>query len=394
MAFTVKYKKLFEVELRQNYCLNDGAEEFAALLADDQTDQLVAYRQRYNLHDDFAFFVMPETHRRLAGLGMICKTTTTGFFVAVEVEEPSPGSFMPRRVPESPLRLRFGLRLKRPAFMNYTNLSLAGQSRTMYYFSNLAVQHGVLRSFPALSLDPPAFVDATAYKAGDLVRRQSNVRSNTLALRDGTHARPPTDTTGSADWHLLTGRGYVNDNDRVSLVTPVFTLALPSDVTATTVRFELVDTDDVAHDGGANASPTNQTVRLDLRGHEPGLDPIAPGRYRLDVIDQSTDGVVYSEEIYLDPVLPAQKVFGLIEIFHIEGVILDAYRLLNSFSRLRLSESASMLTINFLNRYTFWRYHFATTPEHIPNATDFDVVDALQYVTKASRSDSARRCNG
>ena len=102
------------------------------------------------------------------------------------------------------------------------------------------------------------------------------------------------------------------------------------------------------------------------------------------LIDQSTDGVVYSEEIYLDPVLPAQKVFGLIEIFHIEGVILDAYRLLNSFSRLRLSESASMLTINFLNRYTFWRYHFATTPEHIPNATDFDVVDALQYVTKAS----------
>ena len=70
----------------------------------------------------------------------------------------------------------------------------------------------------------------------------------------------------------------------------------------------------------------------------------------------------------------------MIEIFHLAGNELAAYRLLGAANELL----EPFYLIHFLNRYTFWRYRFATAPDNAPNPIDFDDVDApLQYVTRA-----------
>ncbi len=400
MAFRIKYQKLFEVELRQNYCLNSGAAEFASLSEDEQQAMLATYRKTYSWLDDFALVATPETRRLMAGLGMLCKTTSTGFFMATEVEETAPETFTPKRGLDAPLRLRFALRLKAPAFMNYTNLSLSGHARKIYYFSNRPTeanrsrQQGNRRVFPFLSLEPPAFRNGTAYKAGDLVRRRNNVRTITLALRDGTHARPPSDTTGSLDWRRLVGRGYVNRNDRISLYRSVFNFTFAPE-TVRTASFTLIDPEDTSFFYGIDAEDqpffSENPADLAVFSAAPGASlpqvqvdfrARTPGRYRLEVDGLDTGNTPYTqtEEIYLDSELSTQKVFGLVEIFHRAGNQLGDYRLLDNADRLR----QPFYLLQFLNRYTFWRYRFATAPEHAPNPTDFAEVDALEYVTRAS----------
>ena len=388
MAFTIKYKRLFHVELRHNYRLDKGAQEFASLTTNEQEEQLDAYRNAYNLLDDFTLVIPEETRRQLAGLRMLCRTTSTGFFVATEVEESSPGVFTPRITVPAPLRLRFALRLRAPAFMNYTNLSLYAERRQLYHFSNRPRPDGSdIRVFPFLSFKPPSYVTGTAYKTGDLIRRTTTDDTVYMALEDGEHARPDVDPAADAPWRKLTGQGYVNSNDRVLLYPQVFTFAFPSDVSVVEARFVLVDTDGTPYEAGTFISADGQplqTAALDLRGFEDGLDRIEPGRYRLDVIDQSDASVAYSEQVYIDPELPAEHLFGLVEIFHRSGTTMGAYRLVSAANEMLLSEPESTYVIHFLNRYTYWRYHFANAPAHVPNATDFDTVDALQYVTKAS----------
>ena len=378
MAFSIKYKKLFEVEFRQNYYLDKGPEEFASLPPEEQQQMLETYRKTYNLLDDFFLFPTPETQRTLARLGMLMRTTSTGFFVAAEVEEPSPGTFILKHLPESPLRLRFALGLKASFFMNYTNLSLYDYQQKVYYFSNLPAQRGTTRTFPFLSLIPPSFQSGTAYKAGDLIRRTIPSFDVYMARRAGSHSRPP-DRASNDNWKFLEGQGYVNLNDRVSLYPPLFTFAFPPD-TVVEASFKVVAPDGEEVDAGEAEAPNGETLKdypLDLRALE-------AGQYRLEVEGFDTQNNSYShiEEIYLDSVLPAKQIFGLVEVFHLDGNALGDYGLLDANNQLL----QPLYVIHFLNRYTFWRYVFNTVPDPLPDLGDFDQIDELHYVTKASLS--------
>lgn len=401
MAFRITYKRLFEVELRQNYCLNQGATEFAALTNLEQDAMLAAYRKSYDWLDDFVLSIPEETRRTMAGLGMLCKTTSAGFFVATEVEETTPGTFTPKRAPDAPLRLRFALRLKTAAFMNYTNLSLAGNARKIYYLSNHPSEanrtraEGSQRTFPFLSIEPPAHQANTDYRAGDVVRRAELDDVLYLSKNDGQHAVPDVNPAANDVWLRLDGVGYVNRNDRVSLYAPLFNFPFPP-ATVAEAQFTVTDVDDASFfyavdaDGnpffGANAGDrttfaadagaTLSHVQLDLRA-------LPAGRYRISVegLDSLGDPYSQTEEVYLDAELATQNIFGLIEVVHLAGSALGSYRLLNGDDELL----QPFYHLHFLNRYTFWRYLFKTAPTSVPDAADFEAIggDSLEYVTRA-----------
>ena len=182
-----------------------------------------------------------------------------------------------------------------------------------------------------------------------------------MAQLDGKHAIPPTNPVPPTDWKKLEGEGYVNINDRLALYPPVFafdlSLAFP-EKKIVKAGFEVVAPDGtvlLTETAKAEGSETLQRVPLDLR-------KLSPGRYRLEVKAKEKTGPVlaHTEPFYLDPDLPIQKVFGLIEIYHLAGNVLGMnYRLLDAGHRLQQPQ----YVVHFLNRYTYWRYLFRKTPD-------------------------------
>jgi hypothetical protein len=377
MAFHILYKKLFQVEFRQNYYLNYGAEEFASLSNSEQEERLEAYRSTYGFIDDFRVIPTRETRAKLSGLGLLCKTSSTGFFVAVPANETSADRYVSRRPPAGPLRLRFALRLSAPAFMNYTNLSFHDHRQKIYYFSNLSEQGNRSRTFPFLSHVPAAYEEGTVYNAGDIVRRRPTNPHLYLSLENGAHRRPRGNPPRTSPWRRLSGRNYVSTEDRVSLYPPAFSFVFP-EATVVEASFKAVAPDGDEHDAGDLAAPAGETLNsysLDLR-------LLRPGRYRLEVegLDINGDAYAHMEEIYLDPEMPAQNLFAMVEVFHPSRGPEDDYNLIDTDDHLRQTQ----YVIHFLNRYTFWRYFFRTPPDPVPDSSDFDRIDDRQYVYKES----------
>ncbi len=375
MAFEIIYKRLFEVEFRQNFYLDRGFEEFDALSHSERQEQLEKFRATYRFGDDFQLSPTRETRHLMAGLGLLWRMSTTGFFVGAPVDKASGDRYTLRRAPTAPVRLRFALSLSVPAFLNYTNLSLRGHRHKIYYFSNLADQGGRSRTFPFLSHTPPVFERPHVYRAGDLVRRSQTNRRVYLAVEDGMHQCPRQNPTSSSPWKRLSGRDYVTRDDRVSLYTPIFTFSFPAD-TVVEARFTATAPGGSAYDAGTVTAPGGET----LGQHTVDLEALPHGRYRLEVDGRDTEGDPYNhtEEIYIDPDLPAQGVFGLMEIFHSPDGPEDDFSLLASDGTLRHPE----YVVQFLNRYTLWRYLFGSVPDPVPDAADFDRIDDQQYVRK------------
>ncbi|GJL83496.1 MAG: hypothetical protein DHS20C01_31300 [marine bacterium B5-7] len=368
MTFRIRYKPLCNVTFRHGYHLNDGNIEYDDLTLDKQQRKLAGF----NLSEELRLFVPPETRRVLAGLGCLVKKTRTGFTVGVEIADPeSKGPFVPARVPDRAFQLRFVLRARQPLFWNYTNLELRPRDQAIYYVSNRAGEVG--GQFPDLSSPPSDFAVGTTYRAGDVVRTSPSADARYLAVRSGQHSSP---TEGDLNWHKLGQHNYVGGTDRVLLRPLVFLHHVPEGTTMLH-RIELIARDGTVHEVEFAVTLSGQTI------DEISIDAsqIHSGRYTLKLHGANVEGNTFehSEPIYLDPALPAEDIFAIVELFHLPDGLLGDFRLYDEAADFALRQPEFI--VRLLNRHTYWRYRFRVAPDPGTELGDLEKVGE-QYVTR------------
>ncbi len=366
MAFQIHYRPLCVVSIRHGFHLNKGREEFDDLAEEERARKLA----RFDIFDDLRLHVPGDTSGRLSGLGLLLKPTPTGFILASAVEEPAPGVFVPKHVPDRAYRLRFALRARAPLFWDYTNLDLGPRGRSVYYLSNRAGE--LDGTFPFLSAPPPVYANGTVYRAGDVVRASPAFEERFLAARTGAHGVP---AAGDPNWVQLGRRNYVNAADRTALHPPIF----PFRFSPNTARafIDLVAPDGTTHPVGSPVAPAGQTLEeftIDARA-------LPAGRYLLQVngLDTSDTGFNHFEHVYVDAELSAIGTFAIIELFHEPGETLSDFRFYDEAADFRLREPEFF--VHLLNRHTFWRYRFPKPPDAGTDLGDLEQVGD-QYVTK------------
>ena len=114
MAFSILYKKLFEVWILHPFFLDQGnKKKFYDFDAESRAKAL----KGYDISEDFGVVPTPETRKLLANYKMRLLPAAHGFTVAVKVTPSSSGGnkvFIPAIPLEEGLKLRFRIRIRRP----------------------------------------------------------------------------------------------------------------------------------------------------------------------------------------------------------------------------------------------------------------------------------------
>ena len=129
MAFSVKYKPLFVVNILHQYFLNKGTDEYLTMSDADKVVQMSGY----NINDFFAVVPSSNSLQKINGHCLIFKTTSDGFTIWGKVSETDETE--PFIALADDLNITFLLKYKDTGFLNYTNLKLENSNK-LYYFSN------------------------------------------------------------------------------------------------------------------------------------------------------------------------------------------------------------------------------------------------------------------
>jgi len=129
MAFSIKYKPLFKVDILHNYFLNLGSDEFSLMTNSEKSKQL----DSYEISSFVNILPTPKTQQIINGHNLVFKTTNNGFTVWCKVTGNNDN--IPFISLDDDLSFTFLIQLKDAAFFNYTNLKLSNTGK-LYYFSN------------------------------------------------------------------------------------------------------------------------------------------------------------------------------------------------------------------------------------------------------------------
>jgi hypothetical protein len=376
----IRYRKCFQVEVAHDYFLSRG--DTVREAQSESTRNALA--EKYSPRQHLEFFPDAPTAAVLRGHRMIFRVTDTGFFVAVKLDETA-SDIRPAVPPAADFSLTFGVRLRDPAFANYTELG--PQDSGFYRFGNDSQNRVAGINF--LTRPIPAFDPARRYVAGE-TRTQANGPTFDLyvALRDsGPSAtavaadwrRIPGDTfdatasyqqgdvvlfgnrvfralvngpgsnlNSPADWQevVVLGNQYASTTDQLIVAGALFELDLSAaTLSQATVRvFREADLVAATEQTFVAGSGTLAHVQLDLRG-------LAPGSCRLEVLDAALAPVAsLGRTIYLSTAALSQGWFAVVCI-----TLGNAdFALFNPDGTLR----SPTYTLRFLNRATRWRYIF------------------------------------
>lgn len=145
----IAYTKLFDFRLFHGFYLDyyqmDGTlSRFVNLPDADKRERIAA--QPYDIHSDFDILPVNGTDEMLRNYKMTFRKSPLGFYLGAKVNttEFDDGSvesqlFIPL---EQPLQFSFALFLKKRHFLNFSELTLEGQRRHAYFFSNRSSQAG------------------------------------------------------------------------------------------------------------------------------------------------------------------------------------------------------------------------------------------------------------
>ncbi len=129
MSFSIQYKPLFKVDLLHLFFLNNGLKSWFSMNAVETSKQL----DGYDLNSFFSIAPTLETQEKIKGYNLVFRTMNSGFAVWTKVRnDDNAFPFIP--LPDD-LSFTFLMRIKDPAFYNYTDLKPNNQGKTNY-FSN------------------------------------------------------------------------------------------------------------------------------------------------------------------------------------------------------------------------------------------------------------------
>lgn len=376
-----QYAILFKVEVLHDYFLNRGGIVYEALNAEQQAWVM----QNYAVAKFLTIVPTEKTNRVLAGHQMVCKTTATGFLIAVKLNSTT-SEARPAIPLSTDFRLVFALQINDVRFFNYTALNTT--SPAFYGFSNHSGNEAVGGRF--LSALVPGFDPNRRYEADEVYSQNIDNRINLFrAIRDtGPTATPviadweriPADTfdaslsytagavvlaanrlyrarvdepgsdlNNSTDWELIATlhNQYVTSADQLTVKPATFNLDLSNRAwSEATVRLLRRGETTMIWERHYQSDNNLDTIQLDFRS-------LAPGTYQLEVLDSALSAIPdLGFEFYLDAAAIRNRWFGVIEI----GLGSGNLALLDNNSNLR----SPTYTLRFLNRSTRWRYQFPT----------------------------------
>lgn len=154
MSFSVKYIKLFNLLMLNDYFLDKGTEEFSAMSDEDKQHQLDAFDfQRF-----FNIFPTRNTRQLLDGYSLSFGAVNTGFSIWARVDETDDS--VPYISLDDDLDLTFIIQIADFRYLNYTLLKQENAGK-VYYFSNqrLADESPTFPLIPKQGDNP--FIDET-----------------------------------------------------------------------------------------------------------------------------------------------------------------------------------------------------------------------------------------
>jgi hypothetical protein len=178
MSFSIQYKPLFKVDVFHLFFLNNGLKTFFSMNAAEASKQL----DDYDLNPFFSITPILETQEKLKGYNLVFRNLDAGFAVWTKVRnEDKAFPFIP--LPDD-LSFTFLVKVKDPAFYNYTNLNPNNLGKTFYYSNR------------RLSTEAPAF--PLINKSGD----HFNI-NETFALTPGSATVEQTNLSSSEKMNLF-----------------------------------------------------------------------------------------------------------------------------------------------------------------------------------------------
>ena len=216
MAFSIQYKKLFEVEILHEYFLEkEGGARFFDLKRDskERFDRL----RNYDIRDYLVLEPTGKCEKQLRDFRMIFKTTRKGFFVGVEVDEFQSNEGLKQYKPTiefaSNLSLDFRQIVVDEQFTRLSNKTLHGNLKAKYLFS--IPENSVNRENteqPLLLATPTgAYTEEKQYEAGDRVSITEDNNMVVYQAKFRTKSRPAQDSDG---WKPIDkDYGYISGED-------------------------------------------------------------------------------------------------------------------------------------------------------------------------------------
>lgn len=364
---TRSFKRLFEVRILHGFFLDFRSPvapavplPFWELNAADQADVLLReiLEGRFDIRRDVEIRPFPETERLLRGLKMPVRTGPASFFVGAEVEAQPANTFKIREPLPDDTRWTFAIKLKNPAWLNFTNHALRTGLPGRYFFTNDAPTGSLV--LPSLATLPLPFSAARTWEMGSLVMNGATL----LQARRTTSALADFDA-------VATDFRHPSEADRVALPKKIRYRFNPSWILTTL-------TATLSPIGGG---PAVKTITADFTGKTPtdwGLDffaktPASPeltpekipdGPFQLTITNGAT--TLEQREIRLFDLLDREsEVFAVVEM-RLKPTE-PTYSLLNADGTLRghleLLPARRWVTdavfdLRFAARRTYWQYVF------------------------------------
>lgn len=386
------FKQLFELRLLHSFYLDGWYHnesglpgvffDFGDSPSKSQLEkQSFILERKYNVQDHISIVPTPATERLLQDRGIICRTTPHGLVAGIRASRKQQGNEV-RFFPSIPLSasdtITFLMKLKNGAWPVFTQHALHSTFPAAYYFSNLrAEEEG--KAFPSLSCRLPSFEGNRTWEMGELILDGLMVKTankTTRSVADFSF----TANTATGAW-----RHYAHSGDRCALpkmfayrLDPIFGDTLPA-VTHAEFRLNTDAGDPVK--SLVFEQPVPDEVNLDFR-HFP-LAPeetrpraITDGWYRLsvrihhEVFEEKR--ILLLSELDLDP-----GIFGVVEIGM--GNTADPFRVLHTDGSLKLAATETgrlhgpVFDVRWMNRLTYWRYHFEQRGQRNSNDPDFEL---------------------
>jgi len=368
MAFEIRFKRLFTVNIWHHFYLNKGEAVFSGIAEEEQAELLSVY----DIQKDLEVRPTKQTQKVMAGMDILFRQNSTGFFGGMKVQPADSAPFYPFKPVSAPFKLAFEVRVINPLFFGYTNLPLVRDRSSLFYFSNLAGNAGA--TFPSLSRPIPAYSAGTDYPAGTLLQNAAGTTVYEAAYTTNS-------ALNSAAWSALPeALPYISTADKVRALPPVFRYK-PETAGLTALQLSVTDprTGAVVH---------QETFTEEQAGSEAvvELPSLAGGRYTFSYTGSS--GYSDNHEAYLLENALQAAPFGVVELFFDPATVAGSYRMFDE------SDNQALLfpefEIRLPNRASYWRYIFGSD-QSVSDADLGDFVregaasEVRRFVTNAPR---------
>ncbi|HVX49192.1 MAG TPA: hypothetical protein VHB48_03510 [Chitinophagaceae bacterium] len=287
------------------------------------------------LCNDFIITPSMRTQALLTGNTIITKQYDNKLYAGVAADAANK--------PLSPLagniQLTFFMQLSKPLFFNYTNLPFKWPAGKVYYFSNRNNNTAAGKNFITMAL---GYDSTKTYQPGDIAADAGGMVYQ--AIKSAAGITPS--AANSSVWAQVDNNQYLSEDDALQWMPSVSTYSFTSPQTSAGI--DVWGYDVVAKDYTANIISTTIGFVKPVMGFTLDLSMLPPGKYKLAV--NAVD-----KWIYLNDELNGQGPFAVIDIFN-DGGLPAAYKFLTGTGAL----NSPAFTIQFLNRYTIWKYVLAS----------------------------------